>query len=255
LCQSLHDLPDIYGTTPAFLYGESDEETLLKGGGHCSCKARLLCSLCQIAGLEARPVFLWVWFEMEKDPDAHVLLGGHSVNEILIDGEWGFFDPECHVYCQTPDGRVPSIREIRRSPDLFAKMSESLKTKMNPRVPTSFPAADIAEKGDFFGYYAYRYFSPIVPTSISRHEVNDADATIRWNWATDQFREQQTRDFKTYKRVLFDLARRGELTDEIYQLRLDAFRERFGLKGLHLPSLLASQNKAAATPQTVTASA
>src|SRR5688572_25460639 len=60
LCQAMHDLPNRYGETPAFLYGESDEETLLKGGGHCSCMARVMCALCQILGIPARPVMFWV---------------------------------------------------------------------------------------------------------------------------------------------------------------------------------------------------
>src|SRR5688572_2700701 len=42
VCQAMHDLPQRYGEPPAFLYGESDEETLLKGGGHCSCMARVM---------------------------------------------------------------------------------------------------------------------------------------------------------------------------------------------------------------------
>lgn len=75
LAQSMHyHLPACFPKVPAFLYGESDEETLLKGGGHCSCRARLLSAMCQMIGIPARPAFQWTWRDKHSDtPDT--LLG------------------------------------------------------------------------------------------------------------------------------------------------------------------------------------
>src|SRR5690606_30470125 len=102
LSQSLfYDVPETFGKVPAFLYGESDEETLLKGGGHCSCRGRVLTALCQVAGLQARPAMMYIWVDPDGDPNKE--LSGHTVAEVYIDGQWGFFDPQHHCYAQTAD--------------------------------------------------------------------------------------------------------------------------------------------------------
>ena len=229
LTLSMNDLPQRYGEPPAFLYGESDEETLLKGGGHCSCKSRLLTSLCQILGLQARPAMFWIGYDREH-PDR--LLGGHTVVEVLLDGNWSMFDPQCHLYCVAPDGHVPSLRELRRNPSLLLEMPEELKREIDPWVPSDKPAAM-----DAWTYYAGRFFHPSVPISISRHEVSDDTCEIHWNWADDAFRKKQQEDHAFNKRFLIDLANRGELMEEVYRLRLGEFRERFGITNGRLEPL------------------
>jgi hypothetical protein len=84
----LFELPKQYEKVPVFLYGESDQETLLKGGGHCSCKGRLLSACCQIIGIAARPVMQWTWRDRSMSGDPDQLLGGHTVAEAFIDARW-----------------------------------------------------------------------------------------------------------------------------------------------------------------------
>jgi len=222
LSQSImYDLPRRYPKVPIFLYGESDEQTILKGGGHCACMARLLCSLCQVLGIQARPALMWLWYDREKDPNK--ILGGHTVAEVLIDGRWGFFDPQHHLYCRTGDGRFHSIRDIRRDPDLFTKMPGTITDPMEPRGYG-------ADQGSMtvFDYYWYKNFNPQCPISISRHDVN-APYNSRWNWATPEFRDKQRKDYARHRKILSDLAAQGGITDSIYGMSLSEFRGQFNI--------------------------
>jgi hypothetical protein len=184
--------------------------------------SRLITSLCQILGLQARPAFFWVGYDPQRPG---FMLGGHTVVEVQIDGKWGFFDPMCRVYCQTADGRFPSVREILEDPTLFTRMPESVKKRQRPWLPSTFPEMDD------FEYYAYRFFTKRIAVSITRHEVTDTNSLIRWTWATKEFREKQERDHKKNKQVLLPLGDRDELPDEIYRMNVQEFRARFGIEG------------------------
>jgi hypothetical protein len=222
LSQSLlFDLVARYPKCPVFLYGESDQETLLKGAGHCSCRARLLCALCQMIGIQARPVMQWAWRDPARDPEQ--LLGGHTVVEILIDKRWGFFDPQHHLYCTDGAGRFFSVDEIRRSPEVFTNMPPSVIELMKP---VGYGAA----QGDqsVFEYYWYKNFSPRCPIQISRHDVT-APYEGGWFWATDVVRQKQRRDTARHAAVLHELAKKGQITDAVYQMGVDEFRRTFGI--------------------------
>ena len=215
LSQSLQDLPKLHPKPPAFLYGESDEETILKGGGHCSCRAKVLVGMCQVLGIQARPALMWAWKDREKSDD---LLGGHTVAEIFIDGEWGFFDPQHHLYARTHDGSFPSILKIRKNPEIFYDMPADEVIRMDPK---GYPNA--MEGRAVFEYYWYKNFHYKCPISITTHDVN-AVAAGPWNWATTEFRQQQQHDYELQRELLFDLAEKGELTEEIYWKEVDDFR-------------------------------
>jgi hypothetical protein len=224
LSQALNSAKTRFGRVPVFLYGESDEQTLLKGAGHCSCKARLLTALCQTIGIQARPLMFWT----VPDPEDHAkTLGGHTVAEAYVDGAWAFLDPEMHMFCPTPDGRLASVRDIRQSPDLLTRLSEQDLDELQPvfRERDGMPVLE---------YIAHLYFQPIVPTCFSRHDVND-DYVGKWTWATDEFREKQRHDLERYKVVLYELARNGELTDRIYAMGVEEFRSEMGITDAQLP--------------------
>jgi len=230
LAQSMHyHLPAQYPKVPVFLYGESDQETLLKGGGHCSCRGRLLSAMCQMIGIPARPAMQWTWRDKQSDtPDK--LLGGHTVAEVYIDGRWGFFDPQHHLYCMDKHGRFFSIDEIRTNPECFTRMAESIVSDMAP----------VGYDGDLggrtlFEYYFYKNFSPQCPIQISRHDVNEPYLG-GWVWATPEMREGQQYDTKRNLEVLTELAKKNGITDEIYQMGLTQFRETFGIKDGRLKS-------------------
>lgn len=219
----LHDLPRHYPPPPAFLYGESDQETLLKGAGHCSCKARLLCACCQIMGIAARPVMQWTWRDRTTSASAAKVYGGHTVTEVLLQGRWGFFDPEYHLYCADGREQFYSVDEVRRSPYLFCNMPAELVGQMNPR---SFGT----EQGrtPLLEYYWGRYLDPRGPTQISRHDVMEPYAG-GWFWATDEVYAAMQRDMDVNEAVLAQLAEQGLITDDIYQLNIEEFRKRFAI--------------------------
>lgn len=227
LSQSMDSLKKRFPPPPAFLYGESDEQTLLKGGGHCSCRGRLLCALCQVLGLEARPAMMWVWVDPAKPA---VLLGGHTVAEVFLDGQWGFFDPQHHLYCRTHDGSFPGIARIRENPELFYHMPAHEVARMKPK---GYHGATEGEA--LFRYYWYKNFDTRCSISISRHDVNEPYVGP-WNWATTEFRQKQEHDYEQFKKVIIPMAERGELTEEVYRMNVDEFRRHAGITDGHLPS-------------------
>lgn len=231
LSQSLREeVPRRFGRTPAFLYGEDDEQALLKGGGHCSCKARLLVALCQVAGLEARPVMMWRWRDRKHLPDRG--LGGHTVAEVHIDGQWAFFDPARHLYVEDRHGRIPSVRQLRREPALMTDMPDSTLQRIAPADYENRPAGMSG-----MAFYWLKNFDPRCPTSIGRHDVNDP-GIVEWNWATEEFRRRQRHDEQQDLARLTGLAERGELTDRIYPMGLDQFREAMNITDGQLRSLV-----------------
>lgn len=221
LSQSLQwELPQRYPKVPVFLYGEDDQDTLLKGGGHCTCRARLLCAIAQMIGFHARPAMMWAWIDFEKDPTR--LLGGHTVAEVCVDGHWGFFDPSHGSYCFDGE-RFYSIAEIRQTPERWTRMPKHV-TDVMRIVPYQH---DLGGMNDY-EYYWYKNFNPLCPTQISRHDVN-VDYEIKWTWATEEFRRRQAMDFELHKKLLLDLADKDQYTDDIYKLGLVAFRDHFGI--------------------------
>jgi len=230
LAQSMHYyLPKKYPKVPVFLYNESDEHTLLKGGGHCSCRARLLTALCQIMGIHARPIMQWAWTDREKDADK--ILGGHTVAEVFLDGEWGFFDPQHHLYAMTEDGRIPGCWEIRQNPEVFTKTPKHIEDQIEPHGYG-------ADQGDMsvWEYYWYKNFNPKCPIQISRYDTT-VPYSPGWLWATPELRERQQHDFGQLREVLNGMASRGEITDEVYLMGKDEFAEFAKFGQTKMPSL------------------
>jgi hypothetical protein len=227
LSQSLQQLPTLYGQSPCPLYGENDEHTLLKGGGHASSQARLLVALCQLAGLQARPVI----FHSYPDPlDPQVPLGGHTAVEILIDGRWAFFDPSCNFFSRSSDGSFHSVIDLRIKPSLIARLSAASLRDMNVRTE-----AFGSDPSSFGRDYARRFLQPECPTSVSRHEVNGS-FNIRWTWATPEFRVSQRHDHQQFLDALLELAERGGITDTIYRMGVEDVRATLKIEDWKLPT-------------------
>lgn len=227
LSQSIDNLPNIYGETPYFLYGESDEETLLKGGGHCSCKARLLTALCQVLGVPARPILMWTW-ESEDRPNEQ--LGGHTVTEVYLNGKWSFFDPQTHLYVTDQNGELFSIKELRSNPKLLTEMPSPLLQQIQPKITNpKYPTLE-----SFINFYADSYFDIRCPTSFSRHDVNEPYQG-RWNWRTKEFREALNHDLEKNKEIVLSWANSGELTEKNYKLSCKEFRNMVSFKDWKCP--------------------
>lgn len=225
LNQSTANLPKQFGSVPHFLYGETDEETLLKGGGHCSCQARLLTALCQVIGLQARCMLMWVG----PHPDnCEKFVGGHTTTEVFLDGKWCFFDPSFHWYVIRKDGSMPTTQELRDHPEILDEMSAAQWAQIDPYNRGEENALHRL-KNEYF----QKYLHPAVPLHPALHHVN-GDWTPHWTFADPAFVEKRDHDWAAVKKIVFDLARKGELTDEIYQLEIEAFRERFGITDVKL---------------------
>jgi len=231
LSQSMHYyLPKKYPKVPVFLYNESDEHTLLKGGGHCSCRGRLLTSLCQIMGIQARPVTQCPW--IDRDRDAKKLLGGHTVVEVFLDGNWGFFDPQGSLFAMTEDGRIPSCWEIKQNREIFLSTPQHIKDQ------SQLNGYGVS-KGEMsnWEYYWYKNFNPRCPMQISRYD-NSASYTPGWLWATPELREKQAHDYALLQEILYDMASRNEITDEIYKtMSKNDFIKLLNITNTKLPSL------------------
>lgn len=76
------------------------------GGGQCEDRARLICCLCQIAGLPARFVASYTRFVPEA---GYAQRGGYVIVEIYIEGGWCFFDSLDDFYCL----RTGYLRELQ----------------------------------------------------------------------------------------------------------------------------------------------
>lgn len=224
LSHSLGDLPEKFGTPPAFLYGESDEQTILKGGGHCSCKSRLLVALCQTLGIEARPVMTWA----RPHPGTNKLVAGHTVVEARLEGRWSFFDPQRRLYAFA-DNRYWSIGEIHDDVRALSRTPAKLLEEMKPNLSAG-------PLGEGFEAYHRAMFGREAMITVGEYDLDDPAIVVRWNWADATFRQKQHRDSAVNLAKTRELAAAGKLTDDIYRLGLRDFRERFHLPG-ELPSL------------------
>lgn len=106
-----------------FFLNMREEELLQNGGGQCEDRARLICCLCQIAGLPARFVASYTRFVPEA---GYAQRGGHAVVEIYIEGGWCFFDSLDDFYCLRPDGRIAGLWDLVCDPQLVAEQPEAV---------------------------------------------------------------------------------------------------------------------------------
>jgi hypothetical protein len=74
------------------------------GYGFCSHAAKALAILANQAGLESR---------------IRHAKGQHVICEILIDGRWAMFDPDGEVFYRFDDGRIASVDEISKNPEII----------------------------------------------------------------------------------------------------------------------------------------
>lgn len=88
-----------------YFYGGTEEELIKKGERYCERVARLMCGLCEIAGIPARTIF-------------HVS-GGHLTNEVFVEGKWSYIDPRFGLFYVGEDGKMMSVVEIMRNRDVI----------------------------------------------------------------------------------------------------------------------------------------
>ena len=93
-----------------YFYGGTEEELIKKGERYCERVSRLMCGLCDIAGIPARVIF-------------HVS-GGHLTTEVFVDGAWGYIDPRFGLFYINENGRLLSVIEIADNPEVIFNQPE-----------------------------------------------------------------------------------------------------------------------------------
>ncbi|MBQ7362999.1 MAG: hypothetical protein IJW48_00970 [Clostridia bacterium] len=93
-----------------YFYGGTEEELIKKGERFCERVARLMCALSEIAGIPARIIF-------------HVS-GGHLTNEVFIEDKWCYVDPRFGLFYLGEDGKLMSVTEITRNPEVIYNQPE-----------------------------------------------------------------------------------------------------------------------------------
>ncbi len=140
-------------------YGGLEEEVIQKGSNMCNEQARVFCALCQVAGIPARYV------------GHHI--GGHGVNEALVDGAWAYVDIR-GKYFEKADGTLASAWDLRRDPSIIDRQSEAVKADVRPGYTWD------GTRG---------YFSRVEITSIVNYFVwESGDYDYGWVWNTPERR-------------------------------------------------------------------
>lgn len=89
--------------------GGTEEEIIERGSDWCVDVARAACTLCQVAGIPARIVYLF---------DTQSAYSGHAVIEAWRKHKWGAADPLTNVVYRHADGAPATTWELMRDADL-----------------------------------------------------------------------------------------------------------------------------------------
>ncbi len=142
-------------------YGGTEEELIKKGEQLCECSARLMVSLCEIAGIPARII-------------THVA-AGHLTCEACTDYGWGYFDPRTGFYCVKPDGEPASFLELLRNPHLLDIQPDEVKSNVSPRWSWEARATRCREL--FLNPYE---INTVKPYSLADHDLYE------FGWTTNR---------------------------------------------------------------------
>ena len=107
LMRRVRDNRDMGLGRPSLFTGGSEEELLKRGALQCNEVARLYACLCQIAGLPGRLHC------------SHI--SGHMMNEVYMDGKWGWIDPMKGIAPVNDNDEPASAWELLRDPKLFER--------------------------------------------------------------------------------------------------------------------------------------
>ena len=115
-----------------YFYGGPEEELIKKGERYCERVARLMCGLCDIAGIPARVIF-------------H-LSGGHLTSEVYTDGKWRYIDPRFGLFYLDKDGNHMSVAEIMKNPKVVFEQPDWVYALGSKEYTPEFMAKENYEK-------------------------------------------------------------------------------------------------------------
>ncbi len=104
-----------------YFYGGTEEELIKKGERFCERVSRLMCALCEIAGIPCRMM--------------QHLVRGHTTCEVFIEGKWAFVDPRYATFYIGADGRLLSVEEILADPDVIYRQPEWVYEYLSGEMP------------------------------------------------------------------------------------------------------------------------
>lgn len=172
--------------------GGTEEELIQKRVSVCNETARLMVTLCQVAGLPARYV------------GHHI--GGHGVTEIYVDGHWSYCDVQQGRFFLKKSGQLASTWEIWQEPAIIRQQSDWVRREVHPRRYA---------EGDPYLVTERTFFHPKECTGIVNYFVADRDRFDYgrdWPMSEDAIRRSEElsaerdavrRRFRMYKRDLY----------------------------------------------------
>ena len=92
-----------------------------KGEKYCERLSRLMVALCEVAGIPARTV--------------HHLVGGHVTTEVYIEGAWAYMDPRHGLFYIDEKGRILSVEEIVKNPEVIFNQPQWVRDMASPEFP------------------------------------------------------------------------------------------------------------------------
>ena len=139
--------------------GGTEEEVIKKGSSMCNEQGRVLCVLCQIAGIPARYVGHYI--------------DHHGLAECYVEGGWAYVDIEGRYFLK-PDGSLAGTWDLKQDPDLITSQSKEVLAEF--RKGKGF---DLAR--------SIREFSPVEVTVITNYVVWDFHRyNYDWIWHTSE---------------------------------------------------------------------
>jgi len=123
------DIPFRTRTTKHYIAGGTEELIGWQGGSMCNEMNRVFMVMCQIAGFASR----YVGHFSGVKPDRNLtVMPGHGVAEVFVEGSWAYFDIRGRHF-EWPDGRLASLWDLIRNPDLYVHQPETVRILRDPR--------------------------------------------------------------------------------------------------------------------------
>jgi len=193
--------------------GGTEEELIQKRVSVCNETARLMVTLCQVAGLPARYV------------GHHI--GGHGVTEIYVDRHWSYCDIQQGLFFLKKSGQLASTWEIWQKPAIIRQQPDWVRREIHPRFCRECDPYLVRER---------TFFHPKECTGIVNYFIVDHqkfDYARDWPMSKEDIRrcdelsaerDEVRRKFRMYKpglysaaeeRKFFGIERKGGLHREV----------------------------------------
>jgi len=152
--------------------GGAEEDVIRKHSSMCNEQARVMITMCQVAGIPARYVgHINIYSEKWEH------MRGHGVVEAYVGGKWAYFDIRGQYFIDKK-GRFLSAWEIRQDPSVINRQPK--------RVVKNLLSS--------YGLKSSRkYFSDLSMTFIANYSVSEAvDFDMSWEFPTSVFNARFT---------------------------------------------------------------